>query len=201
MIALDLKVNDEQQEIIKNYLQENVSDILAEKINKGINIIKNNTPLVSKKDLDGFMEYACKRAQEQAEKGKRSAVVKDDVVFGWAIHYFEEDSIEGTLYNPDGTKYEPPKTKSSCNVTASEGEASKPTVLVTTPPVKKDIQLNMFDLFNSDEERVVSEKEKKSECGNGKEISEEKQETMDLLIKEELENVIKKTDEIMEMRE
>ena len=101
MIVLNLKANDEQQEVLKTYLQENVNDVLAEKINKGIQIQKDGKTLLSKKDLDGFMEYAAKLAQEKATKGKRSAMVKDEIVFGWLMHYFEEDSIEGKLYNPD----------------------------------------------------------------------------------------------------
>lgn len=141
MIVLNLKANDEQQEILKNYLQENVSEDLAKKINKGVQITKDSKPFISKKDLDGFFDFACKKAQEQAEKGKRSACVKDDVVFGWAMHYFEEDSIEGKLYNPDGTPYEPPKPKYT----------PKPVSSITPPP-KKDIQPNMFDLLSKSED-------------------------------------------------
>ena len=34
-------------------------------------------------------------------------MVEDNVVFGWLIHYFQEDSIKGILYNEDGTEYKP----------------------------------------------------------------------------------------------
>ena len=141
MIVLNLKTNDNQQERLKAYLQENVSEILADKINNGVQITKDGKQLISKKDLDGFIDFACKKAQEQAEKGKRSAMVEDETVFGWAIHYFEEDSIEGKLYNPDGTPYEPPKPKYT----------PKPVTTVTPPP-KKDIQPNMFDLLSKNED-------------------------------------------------
>lgn len=141
MIVLNLKTNDNQQERLKAYLQENVSEILADKINNGVKIEKDGKTLISKKDLDGFIDFACKKAQEQAEKGKRSAMVEDETVFGWAMHYFEEDSIEGKLYNPDGTPYEPPKPKYT----------SKPVTTVTPPP-KKDIQPNMFDLLSKNED-------------------------------------------------
>ena len=141
MIVLNLKANDKQQERLKAYLQENVSEILADKINNGVKIEKDGKQLISKKDLDDFLDYACKKAQEQAEKGKRSAMVEDEVVFGWAMHYFEEDSIEGKLYNPDGTPYEPPKPKYTPN----------PATTVTPPP-KKDIQPNMFDLLTKNED-------------------------------------------------
>lgn len=175
MIVLNLKANDEQQEILKNYLQENVSEDLAKKINKGVQITKDGKLFISKKDLDGFFDYACKTAQEQAGKGKRSACVKDDVVFGWAMHYFEEDSIEGKLYNPDGTPYEPPKPKYT----------PKPVSTVTLPP-KKDIQPNMFDLLNKSD--TVKDNETVEDCDDEEEYTEEeKQEIFDELEKEETE--------------
>lgn len=172
MIVLNLKANDEQQEILKNYLQENVSEDLAKKINKGVQITKDGKPFISKKDLDGFFDFACKKAQEQAEKGKRSACVKDDVVFGWAMHYFEEDSIEGKLYNPDGTPYEPPKPKYT----------PKP-VSTVTPPPKKDIQPNMFDLLNKNE-NTVTDSQTVEDCEE-EYTEEEKQEVFAELEKEE----------------
>jgi transcriptional antiterminator NusG len=49
------------------------------------------------------MDYAHEEARKEAEKGAKFAMVEDKVVFGWLIHYFEEDSIEGVLYNEDGT--------------------------------------------------------------------------------------------------
>lgn len=180
MILLNLKANDSQQERVKNYLQENASEVLAEKINNGVEIVKDGKTLISKKDLDGFIEYACKTAQEQAEKGKRSAMVEDDVVFGWAIHYFEEDSIEGKLYNPDGTPYEPPKPKYT----------PKPTTTVTPPP-KKDIQPNMFDLLNKKEEPEEQTDENSEDADDTEEdfTEEEKQEVFDELEKEETKKV------------
>ncbi len=179
MIVLNLETKDSQQKIIKTYLQENVSEDLAKKINKGVEITKDGKTLISRKDLDGFMEYACKTAQEQAEKGKRSAFVEDDVVFGWAMHYFEEDSIEGTLYNPDGTKYEPPKPKYT----------PKP-VTVITPPPKKDIQPNMFDLLNKSEDtnnKFDDDTDIETEENEDEEdfTEEEKQEVLDESDKEE----------------
>ena len=174
MIVLNLKANDNQQEILKTYLQENVSETLADKINNGVQITKDGKRLISKKDLDGFIGFACKKAQEQAEKGKRSAMLKDTVVFGWAMHYFEEDSIEGKLYNPDGTPYEPPKPKYT----------PKPVTTVTPPP-KKDIQPNMFDLLNKNENTVI-DNQTIEDCEDDDEITEEeKQEIFDELEKEE----------------
>ena len=38
------------------------------------------------------MKYANDEARKQSEKGAQYACVDDTTVFGWAIHYFEEDN-------------------------------------------------------------------------------------------------------------
>ena len=107
MKKLNLTVKGHEQELILAYLQENASDILADKINNGVYINKKGKQILNKKTLDGFMNYACDEACKQSEESARGACVQDNIVFGWAIHYFEEDSIEGTLYNEDGSEYRP----------------------------------------------------------------------------------------------
>ena len=102
MIKLNLEAKTNEENRIKQYLQENVSNILADKINNGVQITKDNKQLINKKDLADFMNYACAEARKLAENGARFACIEDSTVFGWAIHYFEEDSIEGKLYNLDG---------------------------------------------------------------------------------------------------
>ena len=109
MATLNLTANGKAQELILAYLQETASDVLAKKINNGTPFIKDGKQLVNKKSLDGIMKYAADEARKLAEKGANSACVEDSVVYGWAIHYFEEDSIQGKLYNQDGTEYTPPK--------------------------------------------------------------------------------------------
>ena len=99
MPKLNLEAKNETQKIIKDYLEKNVSDILADKINNGVRIQKDGKTLISKKTLAGCMDFALKEAQKLTEKSARAACIQDSVVFGWAIHFFEEDSIEGTLYN------------------------------------------------------------------------------------------------------
>ena len=101
MIKLNLKPENEEQELLVKYLEENVSKILADKINNGVRIEKDGKSLTNKKDLKTFMDYASKKAKEFAEKGKNYACINHEKVFSWAIHYFEEDTIEGTLYNED----------------------------------------------------------------------------------------------------
>ena len=119
MTKLNLKATNESQKRIKDYLEQNASETLADKINYGTEIEKDGKTLVNKKTLDGFMKFATNQARELAEKGSQYACVEDATVFGWAIHYFEEDSIEEKLYHEDGTEYQAPKPK--------KADAKKPT--------------------------------------------------------------------------
>ena len=102
MIKLNLEAKNREQKRVKTYLEENASVVLAEKINDGVKIVKDGKTLINKKTLDGFMKFAQEEARKQVEKGARSACIDDEVVFGWAIHYFEEESIEETLYAEKG---------------------------------------------------------------------------------------------------
>ena len=144
MITLNLTAKGTEQELIKKYLEENASETLAEKINNGVRIEKDGKTLINKKTLEGFMKYATGEARKQAEKGASAACVRSDVVFGWAIHYFEEESIIGKLYNEDGSEYKTPKPAVNKTTTAS-------TTTYTPPVIKKpeSPQLSLFD-FSSD---------------------------------------------------
>ena len=140
MIKLNLTTSNKEQEIIKQYLQENASEMLANKINNGVKIVKDNKTLINKKDLNDFMKYASSEAKKLAEKGSNFTCIEDKVVFGWAIHYFEEDSIEGTLYNKDGTEY-----KTVTKRTETPKVESKP---IQKKPEKQ--QATLFDLMSFD---------------------------------------------------
>ena len=144
MINLNLIAKNAEQELVKKYLEENASETLAEKINNGVKVEKDGKTLINKKTLEGFMKYAVDEARKQAEKGASSACIRSDVVFGWAIHYFEEESIVGKLYNEDGTEYKVPKPVVKKTTTAPDS--------TYTPPVAKKLesdQLSLFD-FTSD---------------------------------------------------
>ena len=127
MREIKLEVKGAEQEAIKAYLEENPSEVLVEKINNGVYIEKDGKRLLNKKDLDGFMEYAAEEARKQAEKGARSACIRSDMVFGWAIHYFEEDSIIGALYNEDGTEYRPATKHAAASVSTPSTAIKKET--------------------------------------------------------------------------
>ena len=138
-MRLNLEAVTKEQQKIKAYLEANVSDILAEKINNGVCIQKDGKMLLNRKTLAGFLKFACDEAKKQAEKGAQSACIDDAVVYGWAVHYFEEDSIEGTLYNGDGTEY---KKQPSVATKA-------PAVKYTPPKLQPKPQMSMFDLLDA----------------------------------------------------
>ena len=164
MPNLSLKTTCKEHELIKAYLEENASENLALKINGGAIIEQDGKQLINKKTLEEFMSFAGKEAQKLAAKGANSACVSSDVVFGWAIHYFEEDSIIGTLYNPDGSKYEKPKPQQSKTTTKYTPPA---------PPKPKHEQASFFDLSafgNKDyKEEKVEEPEETDEAASEKE--------------------------------
>ncbi len=144
-LNLDAKTNEERK--VKAYLEANASEILADKINNGVRIQKGGKTLLNRKTLASFMKFACDEAKKQAEKGAQSACIDDNVVYGWAVHYFEEDSIEGTLYNEDGTEY-----KKQPSVTAKA-----PTAKYTPPKPQPKPQMSMFDLLDAKPEEAAAE--------------------------------------------
>ena len=151
-MKLNLEAKNREQQRIKAYLEENALDILAEKINNGVRIEKDGKILLNRKTLDGFMTYANEEAKKLAEKGAKAACIDDDVVFGWAVHYFEEDGIEGTLYNEDGSEYK----------TQPKPAAKVPTVKAQPKPQPKP-QMSMFDLMGENLENTSTPSEEKPE--------------------------------------
>ena len=142
MIKLNLTPQNKQEELILNYLQNNASETLADKINNGTPFEKDGNPLLNKKTLSGFMKYACEEARNLAEKGANSACIDDATVYGWAIHYFEEESIEGTLYTIDGAEYKP-APKKSVNI--------KPVTPKSQPQKQQSLQFSLFDKFDEND--------------------------------------------------
>ena len=142
MIKLNLTPQNKQEELIFNYLQNNASETLADKINNGTPFEKDGNPLLNKKTLSGFMKYACDEARNLAEKGANSACIDDATVYGWAIHYFEEESIEGTLYTIDGAEYKPAPKKVA---------TTKPATPKPQPQKQQSLQFSLFDKFDEND--------------------------------------------------
>ncbi|MBQ9780172.1 MAG: hypothetical protein IJW00_04425 [Clostridia bacterium] len=152
-MTLNLTATTTEEKVLKEYLEQNASEVLVDKINNGVPVEKDGKKLISKKTLAGFMKYATDEARKQAAKGATSACLHSDIVFGWAIHYFEEDSILGTLYNEDGTEYKAAKPATKILPPPSTVATNTPTT-PTPKPKPKARQMSMFDLFDEPETEV-----------------------------------------------
>ena len=140
-MELNLKANTPAEQRILEYLQNTASETLAEKINNGTPFEKDGNPLLNKKTLSGFMKYACEEARKTVESGSSSACIEDSVVYGWAVHYFEEESIEGTLYTLDGEEYKP---------AVKAKNAQKSTYTPTSAPKQQNQQASLFDIISQE---------------------------------------------------
>ncbi len=85
-MGLTLKADTPTEQRILEYLEENASPILTAKINDG------------DKTLAGAFKYAHEQARkllkDQKASGSQCVMVEDKTVFGWIMHFFEEDSIK-----------------------------------------------------------------------------------------------------------
>ena len=145
MATLNLTANNSREQIVLDNLIPTVSDTLAEKINNGVYIEKDGKRLLNKKDLTTFMSYATEQARKiynEQKSGSQAVCVLGDDIIRWAIHYFEEDSIEGKLYNEDGTEYKPPKPVKTTT------KNTTPSIPHSPPTPKPKPQLSMFDLLD-----------------------------------------------------
>ena len=126
MVALNLTASNRNEELVLEHLKNTVTDILAEKINNG------------KKTLAGCWNFIVSQAKEKAVQG--CAAIEDKEVFGWAVHYFEEDSIEECKTAP-----------AVKTATTAKPKAEKKTIPVAeAKPKSKKVdegQMSMFDLF------------------------------------------------------
>ena len=155
-MTLNLEAKTKGERKIKTYLEANVSDSHAEKINNGVRIQKDGRTLINKKTLESFSVFSFQTVLSDEKyikqnftfdgKTAKGCVLDDPEIFNMAIHYFEEDSIEGTLYNEDGTEYKPPKPVTP---------PPKPAAAYTPPKPKPNPQMSLFELMenNSTEEK------------------------------------------------
>lgn len=140
-MELNLTAQNKQEELVLKYLQNNASETLADKINNGTPFEKDGKPLLNKKTLAGFMRFACDEARKLAEKGANSTFIDDQTVYGWATHFFEEDSIEGTLYTIDGAEYKPTVNRVETNAVKAKPEPKK----------QENVQFSFFDNLTEQE--------------------------------------------------
>ncbi|MBO5969384.1 MAG: PcfK-like family protein [Clostridia bacterium] len=81
MGRLQLKAETQNEQLVLAHLEKTASDALALKINEG------------QKTLSQCWNYIKGEARRLAVNGV--ACIEDMTVFGWAVHFFEEDSIKG----------------------------------------------------------------------------------------------------------
>ena len=124
---LGLKAESSAQKIVLDYLEANASEVLAEKIKTG------------NKTLGQCWTYIVKQAQKQKEGN--CACIPDVEVFGWAIHFFEEDSI---------TEKETAKPAAKVEVKKVEPKPKAEPKKKTEPKHTDDMlpgQMTIFDLM------------------------------------------------------
>lgn len=192
MIKLNLKTDSEEYQKIKQYLEENVSETLADKINNGVKITKENKTLINKKDLDGFWDFATEEAKKLAKQGAKGKAIWHETVYAWAVHYFEEDSIEGKLYNEDGTEYKIPITTYNSKVVqkpqpkkAEKSQATLFDLLDAKPQEQKEVLEQLHEV----QEEIINTLEPKIEIiENNKEKFTIDASTGEVLSKEQIEN-------------
>lgn len=109
MPAINLKASNTTEQRVLDYLNENASDVLAAKINAG------------KKTLAGALGYAKEEASKLAG-GETCICVDDATVFGWIVHFFEEEHIK-----------EPSKKKPTRRVPAGAKKSVKKSVKKPKP--------------------------------------------------------------------
>ena len=141
MPKLNLQSDDFYMSKVIEFLEENASETLADKINNGVFIEKDGKRLLNKKDINGFDGYTYTLAEKLVaeKKGKQRVRVTNTEVYEWALEYFDDDTIEGTLYNEDGTEYKPPKPVTP----------PKPAATYTPPKPQPKPQMSLFELMEN----------------------------------------------------
>lgn len=122
------------EKIIKEYIEKacEQDEVLAGKYEK------------SNKDIEGCCKYIKSQARKKAEGG--CAVIEDAQVFGWAVHYFDEEMTA-------------PKEEVACKVESrmtikdiDEKFIPKPQPKPVAKPQPKKVDDVQMSLFNFDEE-------------------------------------------------
>ena len=139
MPKLNLASDDFYMSKVIEFLKQNVTEALADKINNGVFIEKDGKRILNKKDINGFDKYTYTQAEKLVteKKGLQRVRVTNSDVYEWAIKYFDDDTVEGTLFNEDGSEYKPPKPVA----------AAKPATTYTPPAPKPKPQMSLFDLI------------------------------------------------------
>lgn len=116
-MQINLTASNETETRVLDYLRENASEALIEKINSGT------------KTISGALKFAQEEAKKLAS-GESCVCIDDATVFGWIVHFFEEESIT--------------EAKKTPAVRAPWNATPKP-VAKPTPKAKATAQPSMLD--------------------------------------------------------
>lgn len=124
-----LKATGRNQELVLEYIEKNASDVLVGKINAG------------NKTLNDCWKFITGEAKKEAKNG--CACIEDAKVYGWAIHFFEEDKL-GKEYVNTGRIIQ---TKDGEKAERVEAKKPEPKPEPKAEP-KKELagQISLFDL-------------------------------------------------------
>ena len=123
----------------KKYITR-IADYLLDRVNKD-EVLKEKIENTSK-TLEGCLSYVKEEARKQAQNG--CAVIEDEEVYGWVVHYFLEDNLKEKVVK----KTTPPTTEKDIE---KYNNQSSPTTSKKSKNKKeaKEIimeQLPLFDL-------------------------------------------------------
>ena len=130
--------------------KERIKDYLDERASKDELFAKSYAK--TNKNIDECYDYIVGEARKQC-KDSDSICISDDVVYGWAVHYYDEDNIkigrsteskESKESNVNKKAVEANKMASNANKKASEAKKKSPDSKKSKPA--KIQQLTLFDL-------------------------------------------------------
>ena len=133
--------------------QEKIKDYLDERASKDELFAKSYAK--TNKNIDECYDYIVSEARKQC-KDSDSICISDDVVFGWAVHYYDEDDInvgrsteskESTkLSEEDKKKVLEEARKKAYEANKKSVEAKKKSADAKKSKTAKIQQLTLFDL-------------------------------------------------------
>ena len=128
-----LEAKNATEKRVLDYMLENASEALVEKINAG------------KKTLAGALDHAKEEARAMAVDGV--ACVDDATVYGWIIHFFEEDSITETARKAQPAVRVPKGVATSPKPVRKAKAAPKPEPEAKPEPVPAKPKAEQLPLF------------------------------------------------------
>lgn len=139
------KANSAPEQRILAYVDENASDVLVQRMNGN----------EYKKNIQSCIVYVRNMAKKQAQNG--CACIEDSEVFGWVMHFFEEDSIPAV---------EVPKAdeKNDVSTVPSKDKSGKDNLKITfKAPNVKEIRFAKKQLEQMEEDIVNPDHKPKNE--------------------------------------